>query len=84
MGVRMDVMAARTSGGGYYIVSRSHYGIGVGLLERGRRAHAVHALLLESVGVVAGWLLSPTPEARWAASCTVRVGVHPLYVERTR
>ena len=53
-------------------------------MGRGRRADAVHALLLESVGVVAGWLLSPTPEARWAASCTVRVGVHPLYVERTR
>ena len=65
-------------------VSRSHYVIGVGLLGRGRRADAVHALLLESVGVVAGWLLSPTPEARWAASCTVRVGVHPLYVECTR
>ena len=77
-------MAANVRGPLQYIVSRSHYVIGVGLLGRGRRADAVHALLLESVGVVAGWLLSPTPEARWAASGVVVLFLHPLHVECTR
>jgi L-amino acid N-acyltransferase YncA len=52
-------------------------------LKQRTRAAAARARVVDSAGVVAGWLVSPTPEARWAASRTLGVRVHPLYVERT-
>jgi hypothetical protein len=49
-----------------------------------RRADAVPALLLESVGVAGNWSVPQAPQPHWAASRTVVVFFHPLHVERER